>query len=278
MQDHIAGSPVIAEANTPLYRWGNRISIYTGLPAIIGWDWHQKQQRAAVSGEVVDWRLQDLNDLYNNPDVAGAQRILERYHVGYIYVGELEQAYYSPEGLAKFEQMVGSMLEVVYQRGPVTIYRVIGSGAREISRGQGVQRRRPAGLLDWLARHWVLAALCAPRGQRSVPSGGLVRRGRRVGSLMLDRPVDELPVLRDRGLEPPGRELHTAGDPGLVAGAAAGGLGGLAHAARVCPGTLPIVAMAWPRRLGLLLVSYLVWIGASLRLVANSPPAAWAAC
>ena len=38
MQDHIVGSPVIAEANTPLYRWGNRISIYTGLPNVVGYD------------------------------------------------------------------------------------------------------------------------------------------------------------------------------------------------------------------------------------------------
>ena len=30
LQEHVVGSPVIAEANTPLYRWGNRISIYTG--------------------------------------------------------------------------------------------------------------------------------------------------------------------------------------------------------------------------------------------------------
>ncbi|HUV95394.1 MAG TPA: DUF2298 domain-containing protein, partial [Anaerolineae bacterium] len=134
MQDHVEGSPVVAEASVPPYRWGSRVSIYTGLPTIIGWDWHQKQQRAAVSGLVVDWRLQDLRDLYNSADIGLATAILRRYSVGYIYVGELEQAYYDAQGLAKFEDMVGTELQIAYRQGPVTIYRVEGSGAREVGR------------------------------------------------------------------------------------------------------------------------------------------------
>ena len=137
MQEHIKGSPVIAEANTPLYRWGSRVSVYTGLPTIVGWDWHQKQQRAAVGSQVVDWRLEDLQQLYNTHDTVIAARILARYHVGYVYVGELEKAYYDTRGLAKFERMVGSTLEIAYKQGPVTIYRVKGSGAEQVPASAG---------------------------------------------------------------------------------------------------------------------------------------------
>ena len=46
------GLPVVAEAVTPIYRWGSRISIYTGFPTVIGWNWHQQQQRIFSHKEI----------------------------------------------------------------------------------------------------------------------------------------------------------------------------------------------------------------------------------
>ncbi len=126
MQENVKGSPVILEANTPLYRWGSRFSIYTGLPTIIGWDWHQRQQRAAVQNDFsVQNRIFDVAEIYNSLSKETVRELLERYTVKYIIVGQLEQAYYEPGGLSKFSQWNGDLWMEVYRDMDTIIYEVI---------------------------------------------------------------------------------------------------------------------------------------------------------
>ncbi|MBI4212815.1 MAG: glycosyltransferase family 39 protein [Chloroflexi bacterium] len=120
---NVVGTPVIAEGTAPLYHWGSRVSINTGLPTIVGWDWHQKQQRGDFA-YMVDDRIRDVGNLYNSSSADEALRILRRYRVELVYIGGLEKVFYSAEGLAKFEQLVGRGLQRVYQQGGVTIYQV----------------------------------------------------------------------------------------------------------------------------------------------------------
>ena len=122
--ENVEGTPVILEGYAPLYHWGARYSIYTGLPVVLGWDWHQKQQRSGYS-ERVDGRLRELNRTYESPDPEVAWATIRKYGVRLIVVGGLERAYYPAAGLAKFDRMVGNGLEVVYSQDGVTIYQVI---------------------------------------------------------------------------------------------------------------------------------------------------------
>ena len=130
LQDNVQGTPVVAEAaggimNVPLYHWVSRIAINTGLPTILGWDWHQRQQRSIMPGWVIDRRLQDVASLYGSPDQALAQSVLDRYNVKYIVVGNVERAHYAPEGIAKFDAMVANgALQIAYQNEGTTIYEV----------------------------------------------------------------------------------------------------------------------------------------------------------
>jgi YYY domain-containing protein len=129
IQDNIKGSPVIMEGlGRHEYLWANRISVYTGLPTVMGWRWHQVQQRFGVlPATTVEWRRSDVNECYNTTDVSSAQEILARYGVRYIYVGQYEWAYYDPAGLDKFDQMAGDgLLQVVYDAQGVKIYEVVG--------------------------------------------------------------------------------------------------------------------------------------------------------
>src|SRR5690606_9703512 len=128
LQENIQGTPTIIEGlgDDTQYRWNGRISIYTGLPAVLGWNFHQRQQRTLdPMGRIVEMRNANVNAFYETHNIGTAWQILRFYDVDYIIVGKLERAYYNREGLAKFDQMVTEgLLEVVWRQGESVIYRV----------------------------------------------------------------------------------------------------------------------------------------------------------
>ena len=99
------------------------ISIYTGFPTVIGWDWHQKQQRSVIPGQLIDRRIENVRLLYNTTDLTEARRLLAQLGVDYIVVGQLERYYYDAGGLAKFEEP-GGPWDIAYQNDQVKIYKV----------------------------------------------------------------------------------------------------------------------------------------------------------
>ena len=123
IQQNVKGSPVMLEGVTPTYRWGGRVSIYTGLPSIVGWEWHQEQQRWNYR-ETVDPRIREVARIYNALSTQEALEIMRRYGVEYVYLGKIERLYYDPTGLAKFDNGLDGALEQVYQNRDVRIFRV----------------------------------------------------------------------------------------------------------------------------------------------------------
>jgi YYY domain-containing protein len=130
MQDHVPGTPTIVEGQVTEYRWGARYSIYTGLPTVMGWSWHVRQHNSLLPSSVVEKRIQEVSDFYNTTDPQAALAFLRQYQVEYIVVGDLERAHYSPEGLAKFEQMAqNGTLQIAFRaevanKAGVVIYAV----------------------------------------------------------------------------------------------------------------------------------------------------------
>ena len=105
------------------YRWGGRIANYTGLPTILGWPWHQTQQRHAYR-EQVDVRASHVRLAYETTDVDTAVELMRLYGVTYVVVGELERLNYRSEGLAKFETMSeAGLLNKVYENQKTVIFR-----------------------------------------------------------------------------------------------------------------------------------------------------------
>ena len=125
MQDNVTGSPVIVEGQAYEYRWGNRFTIYTGLPGVVGWNWHQRQQRAILKSNIVQERVDAVNLFYQTEDSAVAEAFLNQFNVTYIVVGQLEQAFYPGTGLDKFEMYDGILWEEVFRYGSTVIYQVL---------------------------------------------------------------------------------------------------------------------------------------------------------
>ncbi len=105
---------VVAEAVGGAYSAYARISIYSGLPTVLGWGNHEGQWRDyALQGS----RQQDIEVLYSTPDWFTAQEIITRYNIRYICLGNLERGAYSVN-----EEKFNNFLKVVFQQGNVTIY------------------------------------------------------------------------------------------------------------------------------------------------------------
>ena len=125
LQDNVPGSPAILEAHGDQYRWNGRMSVYTGLPTVIGWPWHQTQQRN--DWDLIRERARDVAAIYNTLSKHAALELIDQYGVRYIMVGDLERIYYLPHGIEKFDQMVrDGTLELAYANYRTTIYRVAG--------------------------------------------------------------------------------------------------------------------------------------------------------
>jgi YYY domain-containing protein len=124
LQDNVVNSPVIIEGNMVEYRWGTRNTIYTGLPNVIGWNWHQRQQRATAAEGLIEERISEVNEFYLTSDLERAKSILNKFDVEYIVVGQLERALYPGSGLQKFESMNHNLWHEVYRSEDTVIYQV----------------------------------------------------------------------------------------------------------------------------------------------------------
>jgi streptogramin lyase len=121
LNDTISGSPVLLEAQGPSYQDFGRVSMNTGLPTVLGWDYHLMQR--AHSGLDIAERKQAVETIYASLDRAEVVRLLARYHVAMVYLGFLERRTYPAEGIAKFAAWK-DVFQPIYENPAVQIYAV----------------------------------------------------------------------------------------------------------------------------------------------------------
>jgi YYY domain-containing protein len=122
------GAPLVLEATGEGYNtWYSRISIFTGLPTLLGWGWHEYQWR--YSDELIQRRERLVGELYTGQDEVRAAALIEDLGIDYVVVGDLERSRYGLAGLGKF----GRLMDLVYAEEGTSLFRrrgvVEGAGA-----------------------------------------------------------------------------------------------------------------------------------------------------
>lgn len=125
LNKNVQGDPVIVESVGSDYsNWG-RVSVFTGLPTLMGWVGHEYQWRANWINNPVNYaefqrRGTDADTIYTNPQPSVVLSVMSYYHAQYLYVGSLEYTKYHTADLHRF----GTYMQVVYNADGVTIYKV----------------------------------------------------------------------------------------------------------------------------------------------------------
>ena len=90
LNQNIHGTPTIVEAFGPSYQEYTRFAMHTGLPVILGWEYHV-QQRGTMDS---DKRKQDIQRIYTSPDVHQRMQSLNFYGAQIIVIGKQERKAY----------------------------------------------------------------------------------------------------------------------------------------------------------------------------------------
>lgn len=112
LRESVKGSPTIVEWTGDSYDWNSRISIHTGLPTVLGWSSHQRQQRLNYQSLIAQ-RKQDVQRLYQIPDQKFATQFLLTYNVRYIIVGTQERRFGDNQALLALD--THPALDIVFE-------------------------------------------------------------------------------------------------------------------------------------------------------------------
>ncbi len=142
LNENVDGQPVILEANGLSYTDSCIVSAYTGLPTVLGWQTHEwlwrfqginqggtlvtDPTKPDVWADIMTPRDTDIAAIYSSTDFISAKKLLDKYNVTYLIVGDLERAHLAqPEHNMTIDDTVMKNLgTVVFESGTLYIVKV----------------------------------------------------------------------------------------------------------------------------------------------------------
>ena len=121
LRSSVSGSPTIVEWSGLSYDWNSRIAVHTGLPTVLGWSSHQRQQRSGYQ-DMVSQRKFEVQNFYTLKDHEFMTDFLLSYGVSYIIVGVQERRFVSSDALEYLAEHPG--IRRVFSDDLNSIYRV----------------------------------------------------------------------------------------------------------------------------------------------------------
>ena len=135
--ENVKGSPVICEAYGDSYTDSCIVSSYTGLPTVFGWQTHEwlwrfhgvvnKETDTLESDPDRDvWKIyisprhNDINVIYYSDNVTDIQKMIDKYKIEYIIMGDLERYKFGCDNSAVFSE-IGT---VIFQYEDLRVYKV----------------------------------------------------------------------------------------------------------------------------------------------------------
>jgi YYY domain-containing protein len=116
LRRYAAGSPVVAEAAGPTYREYARVAMYTGLPSVLGWDYHLAQQGRPQAE--IERRKASLKALFTGVAAPATFRAAREYGINLAYVGGVERSDFG----SRAHEAFAPHLPAVFASGRTAIY------------------------------------------------------------------------------------------------------------------------------------------------------------
>ncbi len=118
LQKNIKGQPVTLEAQGDSYTDYERVSANTGLPTVLGWTVHEWLWRGTY--DIPAPRIAEVQKMYESNDLLETKQLLTKYHVSFVFIGDLERQKYPTIDEEKFKQLG----KLMYQNGQTKIYKL----------------------------------------------------------------------------------------------------------------------------------------------------------